>query len=141
MTGRVLAVDTGEKRIGIALSDPTGTIASPLTVIPHVQMIEDCLKVAQIALDHEVTLIVIGQALGENGELTRQARHAQKFAGQLETICSIPIVFWDESNSTILARHARIDSGAKRKKRSGHLDDLAAAIILQDYLDATKEKR
>lgn len=140
MSGRVLAVDTGEKRIGIALSDPTGTIAAPLTVLPHVQMIEDCKRVAQLAIEHEVDLIVIGQALGADGETTRQALHAQKFAGQLGMICSIPIVLWDESNSTKMARRARIDSGAKKKKRTGHMDDLAAAVILQDYLDAMKEQ-
>ncbi len=136
--GRVLAIDTGEKRIGIAISDPIGVLASPLTVIPHVQLIEDCKLVAQLAHDHEVNLIIIGQALGEEGEITRQARHARKFAEQLESICSIPVILWDESNTTNLARQARINSGAKRKNRSGHLDDLAAAIILQDYLDISK---
>jgi putative Holliday junction resolvase len=141
MSGRVLAVDTGEKRIGIALSDPTGTIATPLIVLPHVQMIEDCQRVAQLAFEHEVGLIIIGQALSADGGTTRQALHAQKFARQLGMICSIPIVLWDESNSTRKARLVRIDSGAKRKKRSGHMDDLAAAVFLQDYLDAKKEQR
>ncbi len=138
MSGRILAVDPGEKRIGVAISDPTATLASPLMVIQHVQLIEDCKKIIQLALDHQAESIIVGQALGSDGEETRQARHAQKIAEQIRALCSIPVSLWDESGSTQQARLARIDSGTKRKDRAGHMDDRAAAVILQNYLDTIK---
>jgi putative Holliday junction resolvase len=140
MSGRILAVDPGEKRIGMAISDPTATLASPLIVIKHIQLIEDCKKIVQLALDHQVESIVVGQALGSDGEETRQARHAQRLAEQIRGLCSISVTLWDESGSTQQARQARIDSGAKRKDRAGHMDDRAAAVILQNYLDRMKRQ-
>jgi len=135
MTGRVLAVDPGEKRIGIALSDPTATLAAPLAIIQHVQMMEDCRKIIQMATEHDVVLIIVGQALGAEGEETRQARHAKRIAETLAAMSSISVELWDESGSTRDARQVRIEMGVNRKERSGHMDDRAAAMFLQSYLD------
>jgi putative Holliday junction resolvase len=134
--GRVLAVDPGEKRLGIAISDPTGTIARPLAVIKHVSRLVDAAAVAQLANEHEAVRIVIGQALDADGQPTPQARHAARFAEAVRQQTGLPVELWDESGSTQAARAARIALGVSRRRRAGHLDELAATVILQTYLDA-----
>jgi putative Holliday junction resolvase len=133
---RILAVDHGEKRIGLALSDPTASLANPLKVIEHVSRPIDAAQVAALAAEHEARLIVIGQSFNEEGQPNPAGRRAARFAEMLKSQTNIPVLLWDESMSTQDARSARIASGASRKKRAGHLDDLAAVFILQSYLDA-----
>jgi putative holliday junction resolvase len=135
---RILAVDHGEKRIGLAISDSTGTIANPLKVIDHLSRVIDAAQVADLAVQNQVELIVIGQSLDEDGKPNLAGRRAARFADALQTQTQIPIVMWDESLSTQSARAARIEMGVSRKKRAGHLDELAATVILQSYLDYQK---
>jgi putative holliday junction resolvase len=138
VTGRVLAVDPGEVRLGIAISDPTGTIASPLTVIKHVSRMLDAAQIAQLAAEQGAVRIIIGQALNAAGGETSQARHAARLAEAVRSQTDLPVELWDESGSTQAARAARIAMGVSRRKRSGHLDDIAATVILQTYLDAVQ---
>lgn len=133
---RILAVDPGEKRLGIAISDPTGTIASPLTVIRHSSREADATAISDLAREHQATLIVVGQALDTDGQPSHQGKKAARLAGALRAQTQIPVELWDESGSTQVARSARIALGSPRKKRRGHLDELAATVILQSYLDA-----
>jgi putative pre-16S rRNA nuclease len=133
---RILAVDHGEKRIGLAISDPTGTIANPLSVIRHVSRAIDAAQVATIALEQEAGMIVIGQSFDEDGQPNLAGRRAARFAEALQSQTDIPIQMWDESFSTQKARAARIQMGVSRKQRSGHLDEIAATVILQSYIDA-----
>ena len=135
---RVLAVDHGEKRIGLAVSDPTATIASPLTVIKHVSRTMDAAQVANLAEEIDVSLIVIGQSFDEEGLPNLAGRRAAKFAEALREQTQIPIVLWDESFSTQDARATRIELGVSRKKRAGHQDSLAAVVILQSYLESRR---
>jgi putative Holliday junction resolvase len=135
---RILAVDHGEKRIGLALSDPTATIASPLRVIEHVSRLMDAAQVATLAQENEAGLIVIGQSFDEEGLPNPAGRRAAKFAEALKEQTSIPIVLWDESFSTQDARLSRIELGVSRKKRAGHQDALAAVMILQSYLESNR---
>jgi putative Holliday junction resolvase len=135
----VLAVDHGEKRIGLALSDPTGTIATPLTVILHASRLLDAARVADLAVQHEAGLIVIGQSFDEEGHPNQAGRRAARFAESLKAQTQIPVRLWDESLSTQDARAVRVELGGSRKKRAGHLDELAAAVILQSYLDANHQ--
>ncbi len=132
---RVMAVDPGEKRIGIAISDPTGTIANPLTVIHHQSRSLDAALIASLAAEHQVGLIVLGQQLDEENHPTLQSRRSSRLAQAVRQQTDLPIVLWDESGSTQAARSARIAMGASRRKRGGHMDDLAATVILQTYLD------
>jgi len=136
MNGRVLAVDPGDKRLGMAVSDPLGMIANPLTVIDHVSRMIDAGVIAQLASDHEVVLIVVGQALDDEGEVGPRARSAQRLAEAIRQQTATAVELWDESGSTHTARSTRFEMGVSRKKRSGHLDELAATVILQSYLDA-----
>jgi len=133
---RILAVDPGEKRLGIAISDPSGTIANPLKVIQHVSRIIDAAAIAQIASEQQAGRIVVGQALDMDNLPTLQSRRAARLAAAIRQQIDLPVELWDESDSTQAARQARIAMGVSRRKRSGHLDDLAATFILQTYLDA-----
>lgn len=135
---RILAVDHGGKRIGLALSDPTATIASPLTVIRHISRLMDAAQVANIASENEVGLILVGQSFDEDGNPNLAGRRAAKFVDALREQTQIPVVPWDESFSTQDARATRIEMGVSRKKRAGHLDELAAVMILRSYIEARK---
>lgn len=133
---RILAVDPGEKRIGIALSDPSGMIANPLTVLQHVSRPIDAATIAQLAQEHEAGRIIVGQALDDDNQPTLQSRAANRLAAAIRAQTRIPVELWDESGSTQAAQAARIAMGVRRRKRRGHLDDIAATYILQTYLDA-----
>jgi putative pre-16S rRNA nuclease len=135
---RILAVDHGEKRIGLAISDPTATIASPVTVIKHVSRLLDAAQVANIANENDVGLIVIGQSYDEEGNPNLAGRRAAKFAEALKEQTQIPIELFDESFTTQDARATRIEMGVSRKKRSGHMDELAAVMILRSYIDSRR---
>jgi putative Holliday junction resolvase len=135
---RVLAVDHGEKHIGLAISDPTATIASPLKVIQHTSRLMDAAQVANLAAENDAALIIIGQSFDEEGKPNLAGRRAAKFAEALKEQTRIPVILWDESFSTQDARAVRIELGVSRKKRLGHLDELAAVMILRSYLDANK---
>ncbi len=135
---RILAVDHGEKRIGLALSDPTATLASPLKVIGHVARLIDAAQVADMAAQNGVGLIVIGQSFDEEGRPNLAGRRAARFAEALQTQTQVPVLLWDESFSTQDARATRIEMGVSRKKRSGHLDELAAVMILRSYLESQR---
>ena len=136
---RILAIDHGEKRIGVALSDETATIASPLKVIEHVSRVIDAAQVADLAARTNVALIVIGQSFDDEGYPNPAGRRAGRFADELKNQTNIPIELWDESFSTQDARAARIELGVSRKKRAGHQDAFAAVAILQSYLEARKQ--
>lgn len=135
---KILAVDHGEKRIGLAVSDPTGTLARPLQVVKHVSRLMDTAQVANIASENEASLIVIGQSFDEEGHPNLAGRRAAKFAEALREQTQIPVLLWDEAFSTQDARAIRIEMGASRTKRAGHQDALAAVMILQSYIESHK---
>ena len=132
---KILAIDPGEKKIGIAISDELGISAKPLAVIKHIQREKDAEQVAAIAAEKGAELIIVGQSLDEDGKPTFTGRKSARFAKALRTKTEIPVKLWDEFRSTQIARETRIKMGVSRKKRGGHLDDIAAAVILQSYLE------
>ena len=132
---RILAVDPGEKRIGLAISDPTGTIANPLAVLNHISRDKNAVRIVEIAIERDVEKIIIGQALWPDGESTLSSRRAARLASAIRARAHLPVELWDETGSTKAAREARIAMGVSRKKRGGHLDEIAATVILQSYLD------
>jgi putative Holliday junction resolvase len=137
---RILAIDPGEKRLGLALSDPTGVIANPLTTLQHVSRPVDAAAIAALAVEYGAGRIIVGAALDDEGQPTPQSRRAVKLAEAIRVQTDIPIELWDESGSTQAARSASIAlgiSGRKRRRQGhGHLDAIAATYILQTYLDA-----
>jgi len=138
---KVLAVDPGDKNIGLAVSDDTGTLARPLIVIPHVTMDQDVQRIAGEAAVRKVEIVVIGAAFGGDGEETRAVRHAQRLLEHLQLATSLKCVLWDESGTTQAARNASVRAGKPKQHRKGHHDAMAAAIMLQDYLDAIREEK
>ncbi len=132
---RILGIDPGDKNIGVALSDPTGTIANPLTVVQHVSRPINAAAIAQLARENGAGRIVIGQSLDLDGKPSYQGRKAARLAAAIRTQTKIPVELWDEAYSTQEARTARIQMGSTRSKRGGHLDEIAATVILQTYLD------
>ena len=136
---RILAIDPGEKHLGVAISDPTGIIANPLTILNHVARMVDAAAIAQLGEEHQVGLILVGQALDDEGQPTSQSRRATRLAEAIRLQTNLPVKMWDESGSTQAARQARLAMGVSRRLRRGHLDDLAATVILQSYLDTNPE--
>ena len=132
---RILAVDPGDRNLGIAISDPTGTIANPLTVLKHVARLLDAAVIVELAQKNEVGLIVVGQALDEDGYPGFQARKAVRLAEAIKGQTSLPVELWDESGSTQEARSARIAMGGSKRSKKGHMDELAATVILQSYIE------
>jgi putative holliday junction resolvase len=136
VNGRLIGVDPGEKRIGLAISDPSGTIARPLRVLDHTARMVDAAQIAALAADEDAVGIVVGQALDDEGLPTPEGRKSARLAEAIRSQTNLTVEMWDESFSTQTARQTRIAMGVTRRKRSGHLDELAAAVILQNYLDA-----
>lgn len=137
---RVLAVDPGERFLGIAVSDPTGTIANPVGVIRHRSRQADAEAIARFVAEKGAGLVVIGQATAADGSpTTLQARRAANLADAVRALVSVPVVLWDETNSTRTALDAwRAMGVARRRKR--RVDAIAATVILQDYLDSQVAK-
>jgi len=133
---KALAVDHGEKRIGVAVSDLTGSVARPLTVLKHAARATDARRVAELARENAAKVIVVGESTDESGMPNLAGRRARRFADALRAVTECPVVLWDESLSTQDAKSWQIAGGASRKRRARTLDAAAAALILQSYLDA-----
>ena len=136
---RVLSVDPGEKNIGLAISDPTGTIAGPLTILKHSSRATDAEKIISIGEENSVELIIVGQSLDEDGLPTFSGRKSARLAAAIRARASIRVCLWDEDFSTVSARNAQIELGQSKKKRKGKIDHIAAVIILQSYLEIKRE--
>ncbi|NCP88381.1 MAG: Holliday junction resolvase RuvX [Anaerolineae bacterium CG_4_9_14_3_um_filter_57_17] len=132
---KILAVDYGQKNIGLAVSDETETLARPLTILPHVSRPADCAVVLAQASVQAAAKIIVGVSYDESGAPNLAGRQALHFAEALREQTVLSVEMWDETLTTQDARAARLASGARRKNRAGHLDATAAAILLQDYLE------
>ncbi len=135
--GRVLALDVGDKRIGIAVSDPTRLIASPHSVYTRVGWGPDVRHVHKVAQDTQADSVVVGLPLNMDGSRGFQAEKIEAFAQKLRE-AELDIHLWDERLSTVSAERALIEGNMQRADRRNTVDQVAAAIILQSYLDANK---
>ena len=133
----ILGLDVGEKRIGVALAD--GLLAIPLTVLDRAGEESDMEKLLSLAREYGAERIVVGLPRSMNGSVGRQAEKVLAFSGTLAQHVDIPVDTWDERLSTVAAERLLLDSGMKREKRKGKRDAMAAAIILQAYLDGTSK--
>ena len=135
--GRILGIDPGERRIGVAVSDISRSIATPFQVVKHESREKDANNILEIAMSQDAVLIIIGAAYGREGEETPASRKAARLANVIMDKSGMKVILWDESGSTKKAREIRLLAGSGRKQRRGHQDEIAAAIILQDFLDNT----
>jgi putative Holliday junction resolvase len=133
---RVMAVDWGVKRIGLAISDPSGTIAYPLGVIFHSSRGLDTKCIVEKSLENHVEIIIIGVTYDDDNNLTPSGRSAKRLANEISRLSGKQVILRDEAFTTLQAKLSRIQMGASRKKRKGHQDDIAAVILLQDYLES-----
>ena len=134
--GKVLGIDLGEKRIGLAVSDETRMIAGTHGVMRRKSRREDFERYAKIIADEHITLIVMGLPITLSGEEGQRASWVRDYSAELKKYVAIPLVFWDERFSTSQAL-ASLQARGKRGKRAREVvDAMAAAFILQDYLDA-----
>jgi putative Holliday junction resolvase len=131
----VLAIDPGTVRLGLALSDPSGTIAQPLSVLTRRTEGEDLKQLADLVTRHQVELIVVGLPRTMEGRLEEAARDAQAFGQQVGQVTGRPVAYWDERLTTVAAERYLIDQGKRRSKRRQEVDRMAATLLLQGYLD------
>ena len=133
--GALMCLDLGTKTIGIAVSDLSRTIASPLTLIERRKFAADADALLKLAAEKEVAAIVIGLPLNMDGSEGPRAQATRAFGRNLATRTDLPIVFWDERLSTAAVTRTLIDADASRKRRGALVDKMAAAYILQGVLD------
>ena len=133
---RILALDPGSVRVGVAISDELGVIAQPLEFIPAGPFADFLLRLKQILAEKQVELIVVGMPRNMDGSYGPAALKAQEFVAVLETAVATPIHTWDERLTSVQANRLLADAKVRRDKRKGKVDQMAAAILLQSYLDA-----
>ena len=133
---RVLGLDYGERRIGLALSDPLGIIAKPLTIIDRKKTADHISRISDIVSERNVTSIVVGLPLTLKGDYSKQTKIVLAFIEQLKSDLQIPVVAVDERLSSVAAKKSLQAQAVKTGHNKGRVDETAAAIFLQEYLDS-----
>ncbi len=134
--GRILALDVGLRRIGLALSDPLGITAQGLPNLVRKNKRTDLEALARLAAEREVTLFLIGDPLNMRGDAGRQAQFVREFADAIGAHTGLPVRLWDERLTTVEAGRVLRSSGIGIEKRARAIDKLSAVILLQSYLDS-----
>jgi putative Holliday junction resolvase len=132
---RILALDHGTKRIGVAVSDATKTIAQPLEYIPAEPFADFLERLKQLLVEKEIDLILVGLPRNMDGSYGPAAEKVQKSVAALKDVVVVPIKMWDERLTSAQANRVLIQGGVRRAKRKEKVDQTAAAILLQSYLD------
>ena len=133
---RILAIDYGSRRIGLALSDPTGTLARPLPFLPAKKDAKLAREIAELVQKQDAGLILLGLPRHMNGSLGEAATRVQAFAALLEKATPVPLKLIDERLSTVQASRQLQEAGKDARQQRGHIDSEAAAVLLQGYLDS-----
>jgi putative Holliday junction resolvase len=133
---RVLALDLGKRRVGLAVSDELGITAQGLPTLVRTTIREDIARLAQLAVERNVTLFLMGHPLHMTGKEGRQADYTREFAERLQAATGVPVLFWDERLTTVAAQRVLRESGISIRKRAQAVDRLSAVILLASYLDS-----
>lgn len=136
--GRLLGIDHGDARTGVAVSDGLGLTAQPKELIRERDMAKTAARVAQIARELEAAKVVVGLPVNMNGTEGPRAKKARKFGARLEELLDMPVRFWDERLTSVQAERALRGRGSRQRKAK--VDVISAQIMLQSYLDAKKHK-
>jgi len=134
---RVIGVDYGRRRVGLAMSDPLGMTALPLEVVPRSVAVD---RVARLVDEHEVDTIVVGLPRPLGGGDSDSARLARELGDQIQSATGVEVVFVDERYTSKMAEEFLLEAGMKRRSRRVTIDKVAAAIILQGYLDGNSRR-
>ena len=137
--GRVLALDVGQRRIGLAVSDPLGVTAQGLETLERTNLRDDLRRLGELAVGKEVRLFLVGNPLHLSGRESRQSQKIQEFAARLESVTGIPVRLWDERLTTVEAQRVLRESGISIQKRARAVDRLSAVILLESYLGVAEE--
>jgi putative Holliday junction resolvase len=132
---RIMALDAGNKRIGVALSDPTGTLAQGMGVVRRRSREADAAALAALARENEVVEIVVGLPLLLSGKQGEQARSARRLGAEVGKASGLPVVYWDERLTTAAAHRLMHEAGIPGRQHAERIDAAAAELILQNYLD------
>ena len=132
---RILALDHGTKRIGVAVSDETKTIAQPLEYIPAEPFANFLVRLKQILAEKEIDLMILGMPRNMDGSYGPAAQKVEAFAAALKMAITVPIKLLDERLTSKMANRILIQGNVRRDKRKEKVDKMAAAILLQGYLD------
>ena len=136
---RILGIDYGTKRLGLALSDEDKILASPLPVRVRTTPAEDVKFLASLVREREIGRIVLGLPLNMDGSHGEMARTVQGFAAELERGCNVPVILFDERLTRSEAERVLVQADISRKERKNLRDGLAAVLILQGYLDSQRQ--
>lgn len=136
--GRILALDLGKRRIGLAISDELGLTAQGLDTLQRVRVREDIQKLAQLVRDRKVSLILMGNPMHMSGREGRQSDYARDFGERLRAATGVDVKLWDERLTTVEAQRTLRESGISLQKRTEAVDRLAAVILLESYLDSLR---
>ncbi|MFL5327305.1 MAG: Holliday junction resolvase RuvX [Gemmataceae bacterium] len=136
MTGRLLGVDFGTRRVGLAVCDPDRIIASPLATYERKSADADAQYFKTVAISEKVVGLVVGLPVHTSGEEGIKAKEARAYGAWLAEVTGVPVVFWDERFSTAQAESALWQAGLTHQKRKDRRDRVAAQMMLQSYLDA-----
>lgn len=136
---RVLALDIGEKRIGVAVSDPSGTVATPLAVLDAAKVFGDGRDLVRLVDEYEIEVVVVGLPLSMDGTEGPQAKRVRSAASRLAGFLRIPFEFADERLSSAQASKTMQETGASTREQRGSVDMVAASLFLQCYLDARRD--
>lgn len=138
---RVLALDIGQKRVGLAVSDASGSVALPLCVLPYHEVIAHSRPFRLVFEDYDIDQIVVGKPTTLTGEKNAQVMFIEESAQMIQKNTQLPIAFVDERYSSKQAKTILREAGLSEKKMRGKLDCVAASIFLQTWLDAAKNQR
>jgi len=134
VSGRILALDVGKKRIGLAVSDELGWTAQGLETFQRTRIREDLARLKELADHWNIHTLLVGQPLHMSGEPSRQSEYTREFADRLKEHLSLPVIFWDERLTSVEAERVLRESGASLEKRKKAVDRLAAVLLLESYL-------
>ena len=141
MSGRVLGLDVGSRRLGVAMSDPTGTVASPLVTLARRGPVEDAAAIGKLAAEHQATTLVVGLPRSLRGGEGPAARAVRAYLEELRAhLPGLRIELADERLSTVAAERALVAGGVRRGARRAVVDQVAASLFLQVWLDAARER-
>lgn len=133
---RIMGLDYGERRIGVAMSDLFGWTAQGLEVIDQKVVADPMARIVELIKQHEVESIVVGLPKNMNGTVGPSGENCIAFAEKLKETLSLPVQLWDERLTTVSAERALLEADVSRRKRKQVIDKMAAAILLQSYLDS-----
>lgn len=137
---RLLGLDLGDRRIGVAFGDTTVCIATPVSVITRASLEQDVRVLSDLVRRYDAEQLIVGLPRNMDNSVGMQAQAVMALAGHLANALHLPLAFWDERLTTIEATQRRNATGARGKKSRQHLDAMAAAVILQDYLDSQRNE-